>query len=90
MAREAIQIGESLGDQYLIAINCIVLGNVFREAGRLEDAITAYAKGGQTAQAIGRVDIEGRSSRLLALTENSAAENASGFKRHEHAGTFGS
>lgn len=86
MAREAIQIAEDLGDQYLIAINYVVLGNVLRGAGRLKEALAVYAKGGQTAQAIGRPDIEGRSSRLLAVTENGAAEAASGFKRREHAG----
>ncbi|PHR19445.1 MAG: hypothetical protein COA41_07125 [Sphingopyxis sp.] len=85
MAREAIEIGEGLGDQYLVAINLVVLGNVLREAGSLEDAITAYSSGGQKAQSIGRPDIEGRSSRLLALTENTAAEIASGSKRREHA-----
>lgn len=85
MANEAIAIGESLGDQYLVAINQTVLGNVLREAGRREDAIAAYKASGQNGQKVGRLDIEGRSSRLLALTENEAAEAAGGAERRAHA-----
>lgn len=85
MANEAIAIGESLGDEYLVAINQTVLGNVLREAGRMEDAIAAYQASGQNGQKVGRLDIEGRSSRLLALTENEAAEATSGTERRAHA-----
>ena len=86
MAREAVAIGEELGDSYLVALNLVVLGNVLREAGRPSDAIEAYSEGGRIAQAVGRVDIEGRSSRLLALTENGLADEAAGRERREHAG----
>lgn len=86
LAREAIGIGKELGDQYLVAINNIVLGNVLRAAGKLDDALAAYSIGGQMAQAIGRKDIEGRSSRLLALTENTKAELETGNVRRECAG----
>ena len=85
MAREAIAIGGQLGDQYVIAINQVVLGNVLREAGRLQEALDVYAAGGRTAQAVGRFDIEGKSSRLLALTENTIADAASGGERRAHA-----
>ncbi|WP_158235444.1 DUF4062 domain-containing protein [Caulobacter sp. FWC2] len=85
MANEAVAIGESLGDQYLVAINQTILGNVLREGGRIDEAIKAYKLSGQNGQKIGRIDIEGRSSRLLALTENEAAEASSGAERRAHA-----
>ncbi|MEG3082049.1 DUF4062 domain-containing protein [Sphingomonas sp. PB2P12] len=86
MAREAIAIGEELGDRYLVAINNVALGNVLREAGRFPEALDALAAGGSAAQSIGRPDIEGRSSRLSALTENVAAERSEGAVRRAHAG----
>ncbi len=86
MAREAIGIGESLGDRYLIAINTLILANVLREAGQTVEAIEAYSTAGRIAQGIGRPDIEGKTSRLLALTENGEAEASSGAARREHAG----
>lgn len=86
LAREAIAIGEELGDQYLVAINQVALGNILKTDGRVAAAIEAYAQGGQTAQRIGRPDLEARSSRLLALTENEAAEATQGDVRRAHAG----
>ncbi|QOW24821.1 DUF4062 domain-containing protein [Lysobacter sp. H23M47] len=85
MAREAISIGESLDDQYVVAINLIVLGNVLRDDGKIGEAIEAYTRAGRTAHMIARPDIDGRSSRLLALTENEIAKAASGSVRREHA-----
>ncbi|MGX9356637.1 DUF4062 domain-containing protein [Roseobacteraceae bacterium S113] len=85
MALEAIEIGESLGDLYLVSINQIVLGNVLREAGKFSGAVAAYSKGGQIGQSISRPDIEGRSSRLLALTENEQAQSSDGDSQRQHA-----
>jgi|GEM_PF-6970910 len=85
MAREAISIGEELGDRYLVAINLIVLGNVHRDAGQIFDASQAYANAGDTAKAIGRKDIEGRSLRLRALLENEIAQESAENKKQEHA-----
>jgi len=81
MAREAISIGTELGDAYLIAINQIMLGNVLRDAKDLDGARAAYIEGGKLAQSVGRPDIEGRSSRLLASTDNEAAEGAGESER---------
>ena len=78
LAREAIGIGEQLGDSYLIAINQISLGNVLRDAGDLEGARMAYVEGARLGQSISRRDIEGRSSRLLAAVDNQAAEMVEG------------
>jgi len=81
LAREAISIGIELGDDYLVAINQIVLGNVLRDARDFEGARTAYAKGSELGQSVGRRDIEGRSRRLLAAIDNQAAEAAIGKER---------
>lgn len=81
MAREAIAIGEELGDRYLVAINQIMLGNVLRDADDLAGAREAYAEGGKLGQSVGRPDIEGRSSRLLASVDNQAAAAADGVER---------
>lgn len=81
LAREAIGIGEKLGDGYLVAINQISLGNVLRDAGDLDGARTAYAEGARLGQSVGRPDIEGRSSRLLAAVDNQAAEAVEGEER---------
>jgi len=86
MAREAISIGEALGDLNLVAINQVVLGNVLRADGRLQEAGEAYATAGRQAQVLGRPDLEGRSSRLHALIENEAAEASEGEARRDHAG----
>lgn len=76
LAHEAIAIGQELGDAYLVAINQIVLGNVLRDAGDLDGARSAYAEGGKLGQLVGRADIEGRSSRLLAAIDIQAADAA--------------
>ncbi|MDH6230773.1 tetratricopeptide (TPR) repeat protein [Mesorhizobium soli] len=81
LAREAIAIGEELGDGYLVAINQIMLGNVLRDAGDLAGARTAYAEGGNLGQSVGRPDIEGRSSRLMAAVDNQAADAAEGSEK---------
>lgn len=85
MAREAIGIGEALGDLNLVAVNQVVLGNVLRAAGHYDAASEAYGVAGRHAQALGRPDLEGRSSRLLALVENEAAEASEGAARRDHA-----
>lgn len=81
MAREAIAIGEELGDRYLVAINQIMLGNVLRDADDLAGAREAYAEGGKLGQSVSRPDIEGRSSRLLASVDNQAAAASDGVDR---------
>jgi len=81
LAREAIAIGSELGDDYLVAINQIMLGNVLRDAGNLDGARAAYAEGGKLGQSISRLDIEGRSSRLLAAVDNQAAGGAKGQEK---------
>jgi tetratricopeptide (TPR) repeat protein len=66
LAKEAIEIGDALGDESLRAINLINLGNVFRDRKHPEVAIKAYEQAGLAAQKCGRHDVEADSSRLIA------------------------
>jgi tetratricopeptide (TPR) repeat protein len=73
-ASEAIEIGESLGDEYLKAINLTNLGNVLSDKGDLARAVEAYHQSGAAAQRCGRRDIEANSSRLAADKLNDMAD----------------
>lgn len=75
-ANEAIKIGQQLGDQYLVAINEIGAGNVYRDMGRYQEAIDSYSNAGISAQRCGRRDIEARASRLTAAIYNRMAGDA--------------
>ncbi|MCH7778065.1 MAG: tetratricopeptide repeat protein [Gemmatimonadetes bacterium] len=75
-ADEAIKIGQQLGDQYLVAINEIGAGNVYRDMGRYQEAIDSYSNAGKSSQRCGRRDIEARASRLTATIYNRMAGDA--------------
>ena len=83
---EAISIGEALGDQYLIAVNQIGVGNVYRDMGRNDQAIESYSTAGSIAQLCGRRDIEAQASRLTAAVYNYMADDAEGAETLELAG----
>jgi tetratricopeptide (TPR) repeat protein len=85
MAREAIDIGKTLDDQYVVAINTIVLANVLSDAGQLSEAVKTYKVAAETAHSISRRDIEARAFRLLARAENDIAETLAGDNIREHA-----
>lgn len=85
VAREAITIGEKLGDRRLIAINQMALGNTLRDDGRYVDAIIAYEAAGVEARAVSRPEIDGRAARLAAACHNSLAGNTTGVDAQKHA-----
>lgn len=64
VAREAIEIGEKIGDPYVVALNRIGLGNALREKGDLDAALEEYQRCGKEARAISRTEIDGLASRL--------------------------
>ncbi len=66
LAREAIEIGSELPDEYVRAINLINLGNNYRDQDQPREAIEAYEKAAIAAQKCGRRDIEADASRLTA------------------------
>lgn len=73
LAREAMAIGEKLGDRYLVAINLVCLGNTFRDRKDSAEAIPFYVEASREAAAISRPDIDGRASRLAAAAHNDLA-----------------
>lgn len=89
LAKEAIGIGEVLGDEKLRAINLVCLGNVYSDQDRASEAIEAYAAAGLSAQKCARRDIEADASRLQASVLNNLPDNVPGFAdRHERAQIF--
>jgi tetratricopeptide (TPR) repeat protein len=85
VSREAIAIGETLGDRHVVAINQMALGNALRDGGRYVDALVAYEAAGIEARAVSRPEIHGRAARLAAACHNSLAENSTGVESKEHA-----
>lgn len=85
VSREAITIGETLGDRRVVAINQIALGNALRDDGRYVEAAAAYEAAGIEGRAISRPEIDGRAARLAAACHNSLAENSTGDESEEHA-----
>lgn len=85
VAREAIVIGETLGDRRVVAINQMALGNALRDDGRYVDALVAYEAAGVEGRAVSRPEIDGRAARLAAACHNSLAENSTGVEAKEHA-----
>ena len=64
--REALRIGEDLGDLRLVATNRVNLGNVYRDMGESEAAIAQYAAGGDFARKSGDKSLESSATRLSA------------------------
>jgi tetratricopeptide (TPR) repeat protein len=85
VSREAIAIGESLGDRHVVAINQMALGNALRDDGRYVAALAAYEAAGIEGSAISRPEIYGRAARLAAACHNALSENAAGREAKEHA-----
>ncbi len=73
-AREAISIGRELGDEYLVAINGIGLGNILSDQNKYGEAIDAYNAAGVSGQRCGRHEIEAHASYLAANTYNEIPE----------------
>jgi tetratricopeptide (TPR) repeat protein len=66
LAKEAIEIGTELSDEYVRANNLINLGNNYRDQNQPREALEAYEQAAVAAQRCGRRDIEANASRLTA------------------------
>ncbi|MEK6334809.1 MAG: DUF4062 domain-containing protein [Acidobacteriota bacterium] len=66
LAKEAIEIGSELPDEYVRAINLINLGNNYRDQDLPQEALKAYEQAAIAAQKCGRRDVEADASRLTA------------------------
>ena len=65
-AKEALRISEELGDGSLVAMNSLNLGNVYRDEGRLQDAIQQFERAATRGHAVGDREMEARASRITA------------------------
>ena len=81
VAQEAIEIGETLGDPYVIALNRIGLGNALREKGDLAAALASFKECGREAQDIKRNEMDGLASRLAAEVLVQLANAAAPYRR---------
>lgn len=70
-ALEAINIARELGDEALVAVNQICLGNVLSDKKQFAEAIRAYDTAANLAQKCGRHEVEAQASYLAGDTYNS-------------------
>ena len=82
---EAIQIGEQLGDQHVISINRINLGNVRRDEANLEQALREYNAADKAAAEADLRDQESAANELIASVHNEREEYSDALFRAQHA-----
>lgn len=75
-AAEAIALGDQLGDKYVISVNRITLGNILRDANRLDEALVQYDLAAGTAQQAAFRDTEAVANELTASVLNQKGEHA--------------
>ncbi len=75
-AREAIQIGEQLGDASVICTNLINLGNAFRQEKKLDVALEQYEKADKHAREAGFTQLEAAAQELIASIFNRKGDGA--------------
>ncbi len=68
--KEAIAIGEKLGDIQLVALNRICLGNVYRDEQEYDKAFSEYYQTAKDAQKAGDRSLEASTSNLIAGIHN--------------------
>jgi tetratricopeptide (TPR) repeat protein len=83
--REAIAIGEKLGDIHLVALNRICLGNVYRDKQEYDKAFAEYYQAANEAQKTGDRSIEAASSHLIANVHNRRGETNLAIQYATHA-----
>ena len=79
-AEEAIGIGKQLKDARVIAINRTTLGNIRRDAGRLDEALAEYHAVDRIALESGLQDCEAAANELIASVQNELGKY--GIARH--------
>ena len=84
-AREAIDIGEQLGDRRVIALNRINLGNLHRDEDDLESALTEYRIADGVAAGAGLRDIESAANEVIASVHSQRKEYAVAIYHAQHA-----
>ena len=84
-ALEAIQIGERLQDQNVIAINRIMLGNLRRDEGNLDQALIEYHAAELAAVGAGLRESEAWTNEVIASVHNEREEYDRALHHAKHA-----
>ena len=84
-AREAISIGEALADHNIVSLNRINLGNIYRDDGKVEDAIEQYELAEKAAVRAGNAEGEAGANELLASVMNDREEYVLAEHRAQYA-----
>ncbi len=84
-AREAIEIGEQLGDRRLIAINRINLGNSLRDQGLTDQALGQYRLADTVAHDAAITRVEASANELISSVLNERDEFPLALQHAQHA-----
>ena len=84
-AREAIGIGEELGDAHVVAINRITMGNICRDKGELEEALLAHHAASDAAVGGALRDSEASATELIASVYNDQGKHDAALQHARHA-----
>ena len=89
-AHEAIQIGEALGDRYVITINRVNLGNIRRDGNNLEQALVEYRIAEKVAVEASMREEEAFANEVIASVHNELGEFRDASYRAQHAAALAS
>ena len=87
-ALEAIQIGEQLGDQHIIAVNRVNLGNVRRDEGALDQAFDEYRTAERAAIDGAIRESEAAANELIASVYNERGQYSLALQYAQHASSI--
>jgi tetratricopeptide (TPR) repeat protein len=88
LANEAIQIGERLGDRHIIAVNRINLGNLRRDEGLLDQALSEYQMADRLATEGAFPRDEAAANELIASILNEKGEFQLALFHAQHAASL--
>jgi len=69
-SKEALEIGEALGDAHVIALNQLNMGNAYRDKDNLEEALARYIEASKKASTAKIVHLEAAASESIAQIHN--------------------
>jgi tetratricopeptide (TPR) repeat protein len=84
-AREAIDIGDALGDRRLVAVNRINLGNALRDQSLPREALVQYQLAEAEAHAVGQVRLEASAHEVIASVHNELGDYGLALAHAAHA-----
>ena len=83
-AREAVAIGETLGDKRLVSLNRINVGNALRDQGRISEALLEYRLADRSAASSGHPRHEAAANELIASVLNEQGDHETALVHATH------